>query len=247
MDNLTALVDGALGEAEERSVLAHLETCSNCAAIVRDHRRIKQRLAGYAIGILAPAGLANAVGSRLDRMPRPRPPRWRSFGAPLAVALVGLTGGLWLARPAWQPRPLDVQAIVWHHRHALNPPPELTLRTRSLASAREFIRQRTGETSAGAASTMALTGVGVCRIDDSPAAIWMYLAPQPVSVVEVFRPVSLPRGGNARDHYRISCYGGYNEVIWTSGGHTWAMVSSLPLERMIRLMEEGGWPKSRVG
>jgi anti-sigma factor RsiW len=61
-EQLTALVDGALGHAERERAHAHLAGCAGCRAEVEQQRALKARLAGLAgTGPLPPPSLVGAL------------------------------------------------------------------------------------------------------------------------------------------------------------------------------------------
>jgi anti-sigma factor RsiW len=147
------------------------------------------------------------------------------------------TTGLWLARPIWQPPPLDVQSITFHHLHTLNPPANSSLTTNDIGQATQWLQARTGEASSAPPLRIAMAGVGVCDVAGAPAVIWMYRAPEAISVIEVRGRNRLPDWPEVNERFRIGVYGGYNTVLWQSNGRTYAMVSRLPRDRMLSLVE----------
>jgi len=259
-DILTSYVDGALADREAWRLAAHLETCAPCADTVRAHRAIKERMRSSGALIAVPAGLADRVGHALDAAPSGpggADPGSTSgtgagsaglarFGLPLGVVTLITAGGLWFARPMLQPKPVDVRALMWHHRDALNPPPGATLLTADATTGQGWVRDRLGEGSEAPALGARLRGVGICRVDGVPSAIWMYDAGRPVSLIEVYREERLPgwfpapapsSPGGCPKGMVAGTYGGYNAVIWKSDGRTYALVSELPIERLTRLLE----------
>lgn len=260
-DNLTAFVDGILGEAERHRLAAHLETCPPCADTVRSHRAIKERLATSGALITVPVGLAERVSGALDRLPPPGHSLSGNggagsggaggltrFGLPISVAALITAGGLWFARPHWQPQPVDVRALMWHHRDAIKPPAGASYRTTDAGDARRWVMKQWGKTSDAPDLPARLRGVGLCRVGDAPSVIWMYEdRGRPVSLIEVPKRERLPdwttapprtTGGTDRHtRWRVGAYGGYNAVIWRDGERTYALVSDLPTARLVQLLE----------
>jgi anti-sigma factor RsiW len=242
-DNLTAFVDGTLDDAAARRMAEHLRECPRCAGIARDHRAVKAAVAGLAAGVVVPSGLARRVGGALDRLPPPRPPQGRGLGVPLSIAALVATTGLWFSRPLWQAPPVDVQALMWHHRDAIQPPPGQSLATTDSGAARQWLAARLEAGSRAPALRLPLRGVGVCRVADGPAAVWMYRAERPVSLIEMMDTERLP-AWDAAPHpaapggLRIGSYGGYNAVIWQARGHTFALISDLSTDRLLNIVEQ---------
>jgi anti-sigma factor RsiW len=259
-DILTSYVDGALSVEQSRHVEAHLNACPPCAETVRAHRELKRRLAASAALMIPPAGLSARVGRALDQLPPPHPGTFSRggrggfggtgglsrFGWPLAVATVVTSAGLWFAHPIWQPEPVNVRAIMWHHRDAIHPPKGASFATADDTTARRWVAARLSEASTAPRLSARLRGIGVCRVDDAPAAIWMYDAGRPVSLIEIYKSQPLPdwspapaagNAGSACYGWRSGTYGGYNALIWQSEGRTYALVSDLPTERLAKLLE----------
>lgn len=105
MERLSEYLDGELPPAEQAALEAHLETCTDCPAILADLGRVAAR--ARAIDVHAPRrdlwpGIAGRIGAtpgRARRIGR----RW-SFSLPqlaaAAVVLMTLSGGaVWLTRP----------------------------------------------------------------------------------------------------------------------------------------------------
>lgn len=105
MDRLSDYLDGDLPAADRARLEAHLETCTDCSAVLSDLRRVVDRARGAGEyvprrdlwpGIASRIGATPAVSPRIGR-------RW-SFSLPqlaaAAILLVTLSGGsaVWLLR-----------------------------------------------------------------------------------------------------------------------------------------------------
>jgi anti-sigma factor RsiW len=104
MERLSEYLDGELPMSERVALEEHLETCTDCPAVLADLRRVAARAGS--MDVQAPRrdlwpGIATRIGAtpaRVTRLPR----RW-SFSLPqlaaAAVALMTLSGGaVWLTR-----------------------------------------------------------------------------------------------------------------------------------------------------
>jgi anti-sigma factor RsiW len=243
-DNLTAFVDGGLDEPDARWMEEHLRACPRCAAEAEDHLALKRAMAGLAGTVAVPPGLAGRVRGALDRTPPPSAPRGGlgRWGLPAGLTVLVVTVGLWVAHPPSRPQPVDVQALMWHHRDAMHPPPGQSLLTADRGTASRWIATRIAAQPSAPALRAALRGVGVCRVDGAPAAIWMYTDGRPVSLIEIFQGDSLPAwkapaSPALPSGLRVGAYAGYNAVIWRAGGHTFALVSDLGQDRLLHLVE----------
>jgi hypothetical protein len=103
LQNLSALVDGQAGLDEEAQIIAHLESCASCRAVLVGLRRATE-LVRALDPVAAPAGFVTGVHERLQAE-RNRQTWWRGFGllpwppavrspqrAALAAAVVILVG-----------------------------------------------------------------------------------------------------------------------------------------------------------
>ncbi|MEO8089058.1 MAG: zf-HC2 domain-containing protein [Gemmatimonadales bacterium] len=108
-DQLSEYLDGELPAADRAALEAHLETCSDCSAVLDDLRRVVDRARGVEEYIpkrdLWP-GIASRIGARPGASPRISR-RW-SFSLPqlaaAAILLMTLSGGtVWLFRSTAAP------------------------------------------------------------------------------------------------------------------------------------------------
>ncbi|HEY3414399.1 MAG TPA: zf-HC2 domain-containing protein [Armatimonadota bacterium] len=244
-DELIAYVDGVCTNSEAARVKAHVGECPDCGRTVFQQESVKRLLAASAMGVMAPAGLAARVASTLDTVPPPAPSvarRMSAWKGPLSISIVAIvvSSGLWFART--RPQPVDVAALVSVHRHAFQPPAGKTFLTGSDPAARAWLQQTLSARSAAPRLPLPLAGIGACHVGDTPAAIWMYRAAQPVTLIEVLarqRPPGWPPAST--DGKVVSgTYGGYNVVIWTRQDRTFALVAQLPPDRLAGLL--GGSP-----
>ena len=91
---------GALDDAEQRAVSAHVETCAHCAALLAEARTLRERTAAV-LGTAAPIIEVPPFESMAGRPPaRPATSRW----VPLAWAasLVMAVGSGWIASELWR-------------------------------------------------------------------------------------------------------------------------------------------------
>jgi anti-sigma factor RsiW len=246
-DNLTAFVDGSLDPADAHLMEDHLRDCARCAAAAQDHLALRRAITGLAGAVAVPPGLAGRVRGALDSIPPPAAPRggWSRWALPAGFTVLVATLGLWLAHPFAGPQPVDVQALMWHHRDAMHPPRDQSLLTDDRGAAARWIAGRLAVQPSAPALKARLRGVGVCRVDGAPAAIWMYSAARPVSLIEIFQRDSLPAwetppSARLPAGLRVGAYAGYNAVIWRDGGHTFALVSDMERDRLLHLVETSG-------
>ena len=240
-DNMVAYVDGACTTTEAARVRTHVADCPVCARTVIEQESVKRLLAASAVGMMAPAGLAARVAATLDAMPPPSPPMVRRIGGwkgPLSLSVVALvvTSGLWFART--RPQPVDVAALVSVHRHAFQPPAGKAMMTRSDSEARAWLQNSLSVRSSAPVLPLPLAGIGACHVGDAPAAIWMYRADQPVTLIEVLAQQRFPGWPPASADGRVvrGTYGGYNVVLWTEQDRTFALVAKLPADQLVGLL-----------
>ena len=116
-EQIGALVDGELGEAEARDVTEHLRSCPSCRAAHERVLALRAALEQHAPPLAAPDRLRAAVRGRLDTAGiRIRAPRaWRWLAA--AAALVAVVGGTWeIAGTVGAGRELAEQVLASHIR-----------------------------------------------------------------------------------------------------------------------------------
>lgn len=240
-DDLVAYVDGAIVTRDAARVRAHIAECTDCARTVVEQESVKRLLSASAAGMLAPSGFATRIAAALDNMPPSPPSMIRRIGGwrgpmMLSVAAIVATSGLWFVHT--RPQPVDVAALVSVHRHAFQPPAGKTLMTQSDSVARAWLRQSLSTQSNAPALPLPLAGIGACHVGDTPAAIWMYQAEQPITLIEVFGEQQTPGWPSASvDRKAVrGTYGGYNVIVWTGEGRTFALVAKLPPEQLARLL-----------
>lgn len=239
---LVSYVDGQLPPRDVLRVEEHLQACAECAQSVRRQRSVKRLLAAHAAAVTLPAGLGARLASSLDTLPQPRPrpvrsSTWRNGGLALSAVVFTSALGLWFH--GTRPQPVDVAAIVSVHRHAYQPPAGKSYATADSSVARGWVRQQIPGPSNAPALSLPLNAIGACHVGDAPAAIWIYKAPRPVTLIEVYSAETLPEWQSAGTdgQYRHGTYGGYNAILWASGGHTFALVSDLPAEELNKVLE----------
>ncbi|HWN18214.1 MAG TPA: zf-HC2 domain-containing protein [Gemmatimonadales bacterium] len=104
MDRLSEYLDGELPTTDRAALEAHLETCSDCSALLADLRRVVDRAQGVE-EYLPKRDLWPGIASRIGATPAAAPQiarRW-SFSMPqlaaAAIFLMTLSGGtVWLLR-----------------------------------------------------------------------------------------------------------------------------------------------------
>lgn len=239
---LVSYVDGRLTAREAQQVEAHLLTCAKCAGDVRRQQSIKRVLSSHAALVTMPSGLSARLSASLDTLPLPSPrlirsSTWRNGGMALSVIVLTASLGWWFTTT--RPQPVDVAAIVSVHRHAYQPPAGKSFSTADFSAARGWVERQIPSSSAAPTINLPLNAVGACHVGDTQAAIWIYRAKRPVTLIEIYSPERLPDwpGGGTEGVYRHGTYGGYNAILWVARGHTFALVSDIPLVELNKILE----------
>lgn len=106
---LSAYLDGELTQAEQASVVAHLEACGPCRRELADLDTA--RTAVRALPVLEPAIPPAVASLAVERRRVPRPVAW----AAAAAAVVVLAGGIGLARGGDSDPPIDIVDVINQH------------------------------------------------------------------------------------------------------------------------------------
>ncbi|MBM0104671.1 zf-HC2 domain-containing protein [Steroidobacter sp. S1-65] len=122
------VVNGRASDADQREVLAHVETCTECHDELQRHRQIYIQMRGNDEVIAAPSASWQKLLAQLDRQPAAevaKPARIKRIWLVAAlwlqlVAIAGLTGALFRSAAAPQPQyqtlsspqPVDHRAAV---------------------------------------------------------------------------------------------------------------------------------------
>ena len=160
---LSALLDDEVGAEQQQAARAHIATCSQCAEVARDYRRIGSQLRSVA-RLPAPADLADKVLARLksqagsandDRRLNWRAFHWRGFAQQAAMLLLvcGLSGlaGWQLAQSNVEQRRLERDVVAWWDRR-------VQASTSMSAGARTFVRAEAADGPAHLAAPLAPGG-----------------------------------------------------------------------------------------
>lgn len=89
---------GELDAAENAALMAHLDSCPDCAALAESERRLDDALCCAMQRVPVPAGLQQRIRTRLAQAKRPRPWAWAAAAAALLLA-AGLGGYFYWPRP----------------------------------------------------------------------------------------------------------------------------------------------------
>lgn len=215
---LTPFVDGELPAAAAAPVAAHLEACSGCrqmAQLEQLGRRVIQEHASR-LATPAPAALRSAV-----RRAVPSPRRRFRLGWVVASAAATVVAALGLVAVAGVIRPVTVfaaQATLDHLKCVRIGPSTTSSDAQSIeASWRAWqgwdLHVPTGQQGAG----MRLLGYRRCVITEGRMAHLLY--ERQGEIVSLF---VLPDGPKVA-HAELEMFG-QEEVLWTSHGHTYALV-----------------------
>jgi anti-sigma factor RsiW len=236
---LSAWIDNELPRAAADRLRQHVTECPSCASEARENRELKALFARRSAALVIPLGLDSRVSSALDAAHLTVARPWWKGGAGIAsgIAILVTSVGLWFAVPHGS-KPLDLQALAWQHRHAMNPPADQSLRTANPENASRWVRDRLGSDSRAPRLALPLNAVGACHIGDNPTAIWMYGSAEPVTVIEIFGRHPLPDWPkNPKRGWSFGPTGGYNAAVWESDGRTYAIVSSLTESQLSSVLE----------
>jgi anti-sigma factor RsiW len=237
-ETLSALIDDEVGGEEQQAHRAHIASCSLCAEVERDYRRIGEQLRAVARQP-APPDLADKVRARLAAetgVESAARSQWRRFLQWAAVLLLisGLSGvvGWQLGQSAVEKRRLERDIVAAHVRSLLQD------NTVQLASSQSHTVKPWFNGRVDFAPTVKdlsaegfpLLGGRLDFIDNRRIAALVYK--RRMHVINVFM---WPTDAENRTPPVPSLLQGYNALTWTAGGLTYWAVSDLNAKELAQL------------
>ena len=236
---LSALIDDEVAADQEQAAKAHIASCSLCAEVARDYRRIGEQLRAVA-RVPAPADLGAKLHARLASEARSlndnTPFHWRRLAQQAAVLVLvsGLSGllGWHLAQTSFDSHRLERDVVAAHVRSLLQ---DGTVQIASSQSHTvkpwfngriEFAPPVKDLTAEG----FPLIGGRLDFIDNRRIAALVYK--RRLHVINVFL---WPADAEGRTPPSASMLQGYNTVTWTVGGMTYWAVSDLNAKELAEL------------
>ncbi len=228
---LSALLDDEVAAEQQQAAKAHIASCSLCAEVARDYRRIGDKLRAVA-RVPAPADLGAKVRARLAAEARTVMSAarfdWRHLAQQAAVLVLvsGLSGLLsWhLAQSTFETRRLERDVVAAHVRSLLQDGSVQIASSQShtvkpwFNGRIEFAPTVKDLTAEG----FPLLGGRLDYIDNRRIAVLVYK--RRLHVINVFM---WPADGDGRTAPTASMLQGYNAITWTTGGMTFWAVSDL--------------------
>jgi len=230
-ETLSALLDREVGGDEQQAAKAHIASCSLCAEVARDYRRIGEELRSVA-RLPAPPDLADKVRARLaaETQPGRRAPwfDWRRLSQQAAALLLvsALSGafGWQLAQSSLEKRRLERDIVAAHVRSLLQ---DNTVQIASSEShtVKPWFNGRiefAPSVKDLSAEGFPLLGGRLDFIDNRRIAALVYQ--RRLHLINVF---VWPSDTQNRTAPTPTLLQGYNALTWTAGGLTFWAVSDL--------------------
>jgi len=215
---MTPFVDGELPEAAAKSIAAHLADCGGCRQMAQQERLGRRLMLERAprLAPMAPASLRAAV-----RRAAPAPRRGFGLGWVAASAAATLVAAFGLVAIAGVVQPIPVfaaQATLDHLKCIRLGPSAASSDAKAIEAAWRAwqgwdLHVPTGQQGAG----LRLLGYRRCVITEGRMAHLLY--ERGGEIVSVFVLPDGPKVG----HAELEMFG-QEEVLWTSHGHTYALV-----------------------
>ena len=246
-EELHALLDGRLADAQRAEVEAHLGECARCRRELEAMRWLKGALASRADEALVPAELTARVRTALDaedaalRRPPTMTRRTWLAGGLLAAAAVLLF--VFLPRHGTSPLPTLVAEDFRAHQSGAVPLAVRSTDPRVVEAyfAREGIAFPTRVFDLGMMQ-YGLQGGRVHRLDDRPSALFAYEGPDETELVcQMYegQVSELPPAEETREHNGITFHvhhvDGVTVVFWQEGEVVCVLASDAPRELVIQL------------
>jgi anti-sigma factor RsiW len=229
--DVSALIDGELSGERQQAVATHLATCSICAALAEDYRRIGKTLKAVAYQ-RAPAGLAERIRLQLAQdelgTKTPHSPSWARLinQAAALVMIAGLSASVaWIAANSMQNRTSLERDIVAAHVRSLLQENATQIASSDRHAVKPWFTGRLdfAPTVQDLGSHgFLLKGGRLDFVGDRRIASVVYM--RRLHVINLFM---WPAEGTETSGTKLVALKGYNAVTWTTGGIVYWAVSDL--------------------